>query len=55
METLLNGVRSVLGEPSFVVDGQYQWGNIAEYIIAGLLALIVVSSVFKFLVNLVRR
>lgn len=55
MDTLLNALRSVLGEPDFYKQmtstSNYTWdyGAMIEYIIAGLLLLVVVSSIFKFL------
>lgn len=55
MDTLLNALRSILGEPDFykqlTSSSNYTWdyGAMIEYIIAGLLLLVVVSSIFKFL------
>lgn len=55
MDTLLNALRSILGEPDFykqlTSSSNYTWdyGAMIEYIIGGLLLLVVVSSIFKFL------
>lgn len=55
MDTLLNALRSILGEPDFYKQmtntSNYTWdyGAMIEYIIGGLLLLVVVSSIFKFL------
>lgn len=55
MDTLINALRSVIGEPDFYKQmtntSSYTWdyGAMMEYMIAGLLLLVVVSSIFKFL------
>lgn len=54
MDTLLNALRSVLGTADFYIEngnysGTWDYGAMIEYIIAGLLLLVVVSSIFKFL------
>lgn len=60
METVLNALRSVLGEPDFyrqlTSNSNYTWdyGAMIEYLVGALLLLIVVSSVFKFLMLLVK-
>lgn len=48
MESIISALRDVLGEPP-ATDGA-----MIEYVIAGVLLLVVVSSVFKFLMNLVK-
>lgn len=66
METIINGLRSVLGTPDFWKQMQstsssgytsYQWdyGLMIEYFIAGLLLCIVVSNVFAILRSVFRR
>lgn len=59
MQTLINGLRQILGNPDFYIDnGNYNstwdYGAMLEYMIAGVLLIVVVISVFKFLRALVR-
>lgn len=59
MQTLIQGLRQILGNPDFYIDnGNYNstwdYGAIIEYMIAGVLLIVVVISVFKFLRALVR-
>ena len=58
METLIETLRDILGEPvfwnQFTTNNSYntwQWdyGAMLEYAVAGILVCVVVSSVFKFL------
>lgn len=55
MQTVLETLRDIIGVPDFYVrlenQQNYSWdyGAMIEYIIAGTLILIVVSSVFKIL------
>lgn len=55
METLLDALRDVLGEPEFYVrlggSTNYSWDYAAmiEYLVGALLLLVVVSSVFRLL------
>lgn len=51
METLINSLRTVIGTPSFYTDGVLNLGAVAEYMIAGLIVLVVVSSVFRILIR----
>lgn len=59
METVLEAVRSVLGEPEFYTrlgtSTNYTWdyGLMLEYLVSGIILCIVVSSVFRFLTKLV--
>jgi len=59
METMLNALRQILGTPDFYIDnGNYSstwdYGAMLEYFFAGVLLCIVVSAVFRFIVNLVK-
>lgn len=59
MQTLINGLRQILGNPDFYIDnGNYNstwdYGAMLEYMIAGVLLIVVVISVFKFLRALLR-
>lgn len=60
MQTVLEALRSILGEPDFykqmTSSSNYTWdyGAMIEYFVAALLLLIVVSSVFKFIMKLVK-
>lgn len=53
MQNVINALREILGTPDFYVrlenQQNYSWdyGAMIEYAIAGILVLIVVSSVFK--------
>ncbi len=59
MQTVLEALRSVLGTADFYIEngnysGSWDYGAMIEYIVAALLLLIVVSSVFKFIYKLVK-
>lgn len=54
MQTLTESLRSVLGDPSFFVDGVIDYGLLIEYLLAGILFIFVVSSIFKFLRGLLK-
>lgn len=59
MQTILEALRTVLGRPDFykqlTISGNYTWDYAAmiEYLVAALILLVVISSVFKFLIKLV--
>lgn len=59
MQTVIEALRSILGTPDFYkqmsgYNGSYTWdyGAMIEYFVAALVLLIVISSVFKFLMKL---
>lgn len=56
MQTLIQAVRQIIGEPNFFMDGSqynsWDYGSMCEYFICALILLIVISSVFKFILNL---
>lgn len=59
MQTILEALRAVLGEPDFyITSGNYSstwdYGAMIEYLTGALILCIVVSSVFRFLMLLVR-
>lgn len=59
MQTVIQALRQILGVPDFYIDGgQYSnywdYGAMIEYFVAALILLIVISSVFKFLMKLVK-
>ena len=59
MQTLLEALREVIGSADFyIVNGNYSgtwdYGGMIEYLLAGLILLVVVSSVFKFILNVVK-
>ena len=59
MDTVLNALRQVLGNPNFyrqTGSSSYTWdyGAMLEYLVGALLVLIVVSSVFKFVLRLTK-
>lgn len=62
MQTILNALRQVLGNPDFYKQMQsgsgytnYTWdyGAMLEYMVGAIVLLIVISSVFKFLIKIV--
>lgn len=61
MNTILEALRVILGEPEFYVRlgnaTNYSWdyGAMIEYFVGALILCIVVSSVFRFLMCLVKR
>lgn len=60
MDTLIEAIRQVIGEPEFYVklgtSTNYSWdyGAMLEYMIAGSLLIVVVGSVFKFIRTLIK-
>lgn len=60
MDTVINALRQVLGNPNFYKqigpNSSYSWdyGAMIEYLVGALLVLIVVSSVFKFVLRLTK-
>lgn len=55
MQSLLEGIRTILGNPDFYLEtGQVDYGAVYEYVICGVVLCVVVASVFKFLLNLVK-
>ncbi len=57
MQTIIEGLRSVLGEPEFYVrlgsSTNYTWdyGAMFEYFFAGVLLCITVAAGFRFIIN----
>ena len=55
MQNVINALREILGTPDFYVrlenqqNFSWDYGAMIEYLVAGTLVLIVVSSVFKIL------
>lgn len=60
MQTVIQALRQILGEPEFYVrlgnQTNYTWdyGAMIEYFVGAVILCIVVSSVFKFIMKLVR-
>lgn len=55
MDSLLQGIRTILGTPDFYFsDGKFDYGAVYEYVICGVVLCVVVASVFKFLLNLIK-
>ncbi len=57
MQTIIDAMREFIGSGDFYIEngnysGTWDYGAMIEYIIAGVILLVVVSSVFKFLLNL---
>lgn len=60
METILDSLRSVLGEPTFYdagtgYSGSWDYGLMLEYLVGAVILCVVISSVFRFLGKLVSR
>lgn len=56
MQSLITGIRSVIGTPSFyLASGDIDFGAVTEYFVCSLVLLVVIGSVFRFLTNLVNR
>lgn len=54
MQTVIEALREILGTPDFYIEGSnysstWDYGAMIEYAIAGILVIVVVSSVFKIL------
>lgn len=55
MDSLLQGIRTILGTPDFYFpNGDLNYGAVYEYVICGVVLCVVVASVFKFLLNLIK-
>lgn len=59
MQTILSALRSILGEADFyITNGSYSnswdYGAMIEYLVGALILMIVISSVFRFLMLLVK-
>lgn len=59
MKTVLQALREILGTGDFYIDngsysGSWDYGAMIEYILCGLILLVVISSVFKFINKLVK-
>lgn len=60
MQTILEALRSILGEPDFyrqlTSSSNYSWdyGAMIEYFVGAMILMIVISSVFKFVMKLVK-
>lgn len=59
MQTILSVLRTILGEPSFYdagtgYSGSWDYGLMIEYLVGALILMIVISSVFRFLMLLVK-
>lgn len=54
MYTLIEQLREIIGDPDFYIEGSnysstWDYGAMLEYMIAGIIVCIVISSVFKFI------
>lgn len=59
MKSLIDVLRDVIGTPDFYItngsySGSWDYGAMIEYMICGLIVLICVASVFKFILNLTK-
>lgn len=60
MQTILDALRDVLGEPSFYdsgsgYSGSWDYGLMIEYFVGAVLLCLVVSGIFRFLIKVVDR
>lgn len=63
MQTVIEALRSILGEPDFykILEGSYNnnyswdYNAMFEYFVASMIVIIVVGSIFKIVTNLFRR
>ena len=51
MESLISALREIIGTPDFYQAGQWNYAAMIEYLVASMIVLVVVSSVFKILVR----
>lgn len=49
MQTVLEALRTILGEPNFYIDGAINYNALLEYFVGALLVLCVVCNVFGIL------
>lgn len=59
MDSILSVLRDVLGSADFYIEngnysGSWDYGAMIEYLVGAVLLLVVVSSVFKFFMKLVK-
>lgn len=57
MTTILNALRDIIGEADFYItsgsySGSWDYGAMIEYLLAGLVLLVVISNIFKFIYKL---
>lgn len=60
MQTVIEALRDILGEPAFYdsgagYSGSYDYGLMLEYFVGAVVLCVVISSVFRFLGKLVSR
>lgn len=55
MSTLLENMRTVLGQADFYVNNEWNYGAMLEYLVGAVVLCIVITSVFRFLGKLVAR
>ena len=56
MQTLLDALREIIGTADFYIEngsynGTWDYGAITEYFVCALILLVVISSIFKCIVN----
>lgn len=61
MNTLIEGLRQIIGSPDFYLEGtsgyngSWDYGAMIEYFVCALILMIVVSSIFRFLIAWVKK
>lgn len=54
MSTVLDSIRSIIGQPAVMVNGSLDYGALLEYFGALLILCVVIASVFRFIGKLVK-
>lgn len=59
MNSLIDSLRNFIGTPDFYIEngnysGTWDYGAMCEWMLSGIIILVCVASVFKFLLNLVK-
>lgn len=56
MQSVVESLREVLGIPDFYSSsGSIDYGAVTEYVLAGIILCIIISSIFKFIYNWVKN
>lgn len=60
MNTLIEGLREIIGTPDFYLEGSgysgsWDYGAMIEYLVCAMLLMIVVSSIFRIVIAWVKK
>lgn len=53
MQSIIESLRVVLGQPNFYIDNAWDYGAMIEYFVGAVILCVVVTSVFRFIGKLV--